>query len=164
MKHPHPCYLYTHVLMVCTVNNQYITCFEQTAPIARLRRFRTKCFYDLCRGDRPRFHVFRCTGSTILDATKVNNEIDRILNKTWRNIYDFLQLPSYWLNYFWKKCGGKKRLNWLDIPGGKEVCSSRVVSILRNVTGKQKPCKGLHTAEIAPSHFGMDRSMDRITF
>ncbi len=81
-------------------------------------------------------------------------------NKQVGKQYDTLQLFSFGLNFIfwlWPPFWGKEKLKWLNLRGGREVCSSGVTACLRDAEHQSGFC--LAYGSISQFFFGYDTAM-----
>lgn len=178
LGHPAPWWRCTHAECVIGATKHTVTTFSQTAPVAKSVERDRRWLEIALKEERPPYALFRFKDySNVVTENFINGmmnyfakELEASKNVPWYQawfgggMYDYGQLPMFWLNYIARKIGIKRHLAWLEIPGA-EVCSGAVASGYANgfmADGKpydtqfDKP-----TSEVSVSDFAINEMMMR---
>lgn len=106
-----------------------------TAPKVKIEKWSYALLQDL---EGSRFSYLDPTFSvTDAEIEAMNKYAKEVMNKPIARRYDFLQLLGYVVNLVcwivYPPCWGKEVIGWFNLPGGREVCSSGVTAILRDM-------------------------------
>lgn len=96
--------------------------------------------------------MFRITDAEIQDLIRA---ADSMVAPKARKIYDYLQLLSFIINsliFWWMPVlHGKQIIKLFNYPGGREVCSTAIASLLRNNISDFRGFQGYDTAMVFPA-------------